>query len=214
MAQVQQKERSVVRAQAKWVHGSARKARLVLDMIRGRSVPEARTVLAFSTRAAARDIDKVLRSAVSNAEMNHGQVGDDMIIAACYADEGPRLKRWKPRARGRADRFIKQTCHITIELSSFESETAEGRPTKPAAVVETPKPAAPAAPVAPPVPPGDTGPEAPAAEAPEEKPKTARKRTSKPSAKKTEKAEAEKGEAKPKPKAASRRKPRAKKAEE
>ena len=103
MAKTQEKTISEVRAQAKWVHCSARKARLVLDTIRGRGVPEARTVLAFSTRDVAREVDKVLRSAVANAEANHGFFGDDMVISACYADEGPGLKRWKPRARGRAD---------------------------------------------------------------------------------------------------------------
>ena len=119
MAETQTQTIREVRAQAKWVHCSARKARLVLDTVRGRSVPEARTVLAFSTRDVARDIDKVLRSAVANAEANHGFFGDDMVISACYADEGPRLKRWKPRARGRADRIIKGTCHITIRLASL-----------------------------------------------------------------------------------------------
>jgi len=82
MAETQTQTIPEVRAQAKWVHCSARKARLVLDTIRGRSVPEARTVLAFSTRDVARDINKVLRSAVANAEANHGFFGDDMIISA------------------------------------------------------------------------------------------------------------------------------------
>jgi large subunit ribosomal protein L22 len=124
MAKTQETTTFEVRAQAKWVHCSARKARLVLDTIRGRGVPEARTVLAFSTRDAARDIDKVLRSAVANAEANHGFNGDDMVIAACYADEGPGLKRWKPRARGRADRIVKGTCHITIKLASLSPSPA------------------------------------------------------------------------------------------
>lgn len=220
MATTKEKERSAVRAQAKWVRGSARKARLVLDTIRGRNVPEARTVLAFSTRAVARDIDKVLRSAVANAETNHDQFGDEMVISACYADEGPRLKRWKPRARGRADRFIKQTCHITIELTTFESESAPGRPSRPVAIVETPKPAAPAPPAAAPAPAVEPPTEAAAATepvaesaAPTEKPKTTRKRAAKPSAKKAEKGETEKGDAKPKA-SSNKRKPRAKKAEE
>ena len=106
-----------VQAVAKWVHTSPRKARLVVEHIRGRSVPEARTVLAFTQRAAAREIEKVLRSAVANAEANHNLVGDDLVISATYADEGPTLKRWKPRARGRVNRIFKRTCHITIELA-------------------------------------------------------------------------------------------------
>jgi large subunit ribosomal protein L22 len=112
-------ERQTVRAQARWVHSSARKARLVTDLIRGRSVPEARTVLAFSTRAVAKDIDKVLRSAVANAESRpdlHWN-GDDLVVVAAYADEGPTLKRWRARARGRVARIRKRTCHITIELA-------------------------------------------------------------------------------------------------
>ena len=108
-----------VKAQAKWVHSSARKARLVTDLIRGRSVPEARTVLAFSQRAVARDIEKVLRSAIANAESRpdlHWN-GDDLIIVAAHADEGPTLKRWRARARGRVARIRKRTCHITVELA-------------------------------------------------------------------------------------------------
>jgi ribosomal protein L22 len=106
-----------VRAQAKWVRTSARKARLVLDHIRGRTVPEARTILAFTSRAAATDIEKVLRSAVANAEANHGLDGDELLVEAAYADEGPTLKRWKPRARGRVNRIRKRTCHVTLVLA-------------------------------------------------------------------------------------------------
>ena len=101
---------------AKWVHASPRKARLVVEHIRGRSVPEARTVLAFTQRAAARDVAKVLSSAVANAEANHNLVGDELIVSAAYVDEGPVLKRWRARARGRAARIQKPTCHITIKL--------------------------------------------------------------------------------------------------
>ena len=116
---VLEQERQTVRAQARWVHSSARKARLVTDLIRGRSVPEARTILAFSTRAVAKDIEKVLRSAVANAESRpdlHWD-GDELVIVAAYADEGPTLKRWRARARGRVARIRKRTCHITIELA-------------------------------------------------------------------------------------------------
>jgi large subunit ribosomal protein L22 len=108
-----------VRAQAKWVHSSARKARLVTDLIRGRSVPEARTILAFSQRAVARDVEKVLRSAVANAESRpdlHWN-GDELVVVTTYVDEGPTLKRWQARARGRASKIFKRTCHITVVLA-------------------------------------------------------------------------------------------------
>jgi large subunit ribosomal protein L22 len=105
-----------VKAVAKWVRMSPRKARLVAEHIRGRSVPEARTVLAFTPKAAAREIEKVLRSAVANAEANHDLVGDELIVSAAYVDEGPVMKRWRARARGRAARIRKPTCHITLKL--------------------------------------------------------------------------------------------------
>jgi large subunit ribosomal protein L22 len=116
-------EKQEVRAEAKWVRVSPRKARLVVEHIRGRSVPEARTVLAFTPRAAAREVEKVLRSAVSNAEANHGLVGDDLIVSAAYVDEGPTIKRWRARARGRVSSIKKRTCHITVRLA----EPAEPR---------------------------------------------------------------------------------------
>ena len=120
-----------VKAEARWVRLSARKARVVLANIRGRSVPEARTILAFTQRAAAHEIEKVLKSAVANAEANHGLIGDDLVIAATYADEGPTLKRWRPRARGRVNRIFKRTCHITIVLG--EDPKADARPRRRAA---------------------------------------------------------------------------------
>jgi large subunit ribosomal protein L22 len=132
-------DKVVVRAEAKFVRVSARKARVVLEHVRGRSVPEARTVLAFTQRAAAQDIEKVLRSAVANAEANHGLIGDELVVHAAYANEGPTLKRWRPRARGRVNRILKRTCHITIVLG--EDPKAMGRPTRRAA-----KPAAAEAP--------------------------------------------------------------------
>ena len=113
-------ERQEVQAVAKWVRMSPRKARLVVDHIRGRSVPEARTVLAFTPRAAAREIEKVLSSAVANAEANHNLVGDDLVVSAAFVDEGPVMKRWRARARGRAARIRKPTCHITVRLSPFD----------------------------------------------------------------------------------------------
>jgi ribosomal protein L22 len=105
-----------VRAQAKWVRMSPRKARLVAEHIRGRPVPEARTILAFTDRRAARAMEKVLSSAVANAEANHGLVGDELIVEAAYVDEGPVIKRFRPRARGRVARIRKPTCHITVRL--------------------------------------------------------------------------------------------------
>src|SRR5437867_11386860 len=113
-------ERRSVSAQAKWVRMSARKARVVAEHIRGRSVPEARTVLAFTPKAAAREIEKVLRSAVANAEANHNLAGDELIVSAAYVDEGPVMKRWRARARGRAARIRKPTCHITVRLAPME----------------------------------------------------------------------------------------------
>jgi ribosomal protein L22 len=122
-----QDDRMRVRAQAKWVRTSARKARVVLEHIRGRSVPEARTVLAFTQRAAAREIEKVLRSAVSNAEANHGLVGDELVVSSVYVDEGPTIKRWRARARGRVARIRKRTCHITIKLQPVPQERRASR---------------------------------------------------------------------------------------
>ena len=122
-----------VRAQARWVRTSARKARVVLEHIRGRSVPEARTILAFTSRAAATDIEKVLRSAVANAEANHGLDGDGLVVEAAYADEGPTLKRWKPRARGRVNRIRKRTCHVTLVLAEVPEQSTRRRPRKQAA---------------------------------------------------------------------------------
>jgi ribosomal protein L22 len=113
-----------VKAQAKYVKASARKARLVADTIRNRSVPEARTILAFTQKAVARDFEKVLKSAVANAEANHGLEGDELVVAAVYADEGPTLKRFRPRARGRAGRIFKRTCHITVKLTQGTPATA------------------------------------------------------------------------------------------
>jgi large subunit ribosomal protein L22 len=133
----------VVRAEAKFVRTSARKARLVLDHIRGRTVPEARTVLAFTSRAVATDIEKVLRSAVANAEANHGLDGDRLVIVKAYANEGPTLKRWKTRARGRVNRIFKRTCHITIVLEQLpEAARPQRRAAKPATeAAPTPAPA-------------------------------------------------------------------------
>jgi ribosomal protein L22 len=111
----------VVRAQAKYVRTSARKARLVCDHIRGKSVQDARAILANTPRAVARDWSKLLESAVANAEHNHELLGDELRIAAVTADEGPTLKRFRPRALGRATRIRKRTSHLTILLTPKES---------------------------------------------------------------------------------------------
>jgi ribosomal protein L22 len=114
-------ERVHVRAQAKYVRTSARKARLVCDHIRGKSVLEARAILAHTPRAVARDWSKLLESAVANAENNHELIGDELRIASVTADEGPTLKRYRPRAMGRATRIRKRTSHLTILLTPKES---------------------------------------------------------------------------------------------
>src|SRR5690242_3423333 len=137
---VAEQERQTVRAQARWVHSSARKARLVTDLIRGRSVPEARTILAFSNRAVAQDVEKVLRSAVANAESRpdlHWS-GDELVVVAAFADEGPTLKRWRARARGRVARIRKRTCHITIVLA--EGGSISQAPSVPAMAAPEPEP--------------------------------------------------------------------------
>jgi ribosomal protein L22 len=110
----------VVRAQAKYVRSSARKARLVCNNIRGRSVEEARAILAHTPRAVARDWSKLLESAVANAEHNHELVGEDLYVKAVHADEGPTIRRFRPRAMGRATKIRKRTSHLTILLTPKE----------------------------------------------------------------------------------------------
>ena len=112
--------RPVVRAQAKYVRSSARKARLVMDHVRGMSVTEAQAVLRHSPRGIARDLERLLASAVANAENNHELVSDDLYVKEIYADEGPTLRRFRPRAQGRATRIRKRTSHLTVALSTKE----------------------------------------------------------------------------------------------
>jgi large subunit ribosomal protein L22 len=176
-----------VKAAAKWVRITPRKARLVVEHIRGRSVPEARTMLAFSERAAAREIDKLLRSAVANAEANHNLIGDDLVVKTAYVDEGPTIKRWRPRARGRAARIRKRMCHITLTLAPATTATVTRAPAPEAPAEEKPKRATrrKAAPKAK----GETKPKA---EAADEKPAAAKKpaaRKRAPAKKKTEEKE-------------------------
>ena len=111
------RERPVVRAQAKYVRSSARKARLVIDHLRGKSIEDARAVLRHTSRGVARDLEKLLNSAVANAENNHELVGDDLLVKEVYADEGPTIKRFRPRAQGRATRINKRTSHLTLTLT-------------------------------------------------------------------------------------------------
>jgi ribosomal protein L22 len=114
--------RPVVHARAKYVRSSARKARLVIEHIRGKSVVEARALLRHTPRAVARDIEKLLASAVANAENNHELVGDDLYVKEAYADEGPTLKRFRPRALGRATRIRKRTSHLTLTLTPKDGD--------------------------------------------------------------------------------------------
>jgi ribosomal protein L22 len=107
-----------VRARARYVRHAPRKARLVIDHIRGKDVDQARAILMHTPRAASRDVLKLLDSAIANAENNHDLVADDLKVAKAYVDEGPTLKRYRPRALGRATRIRKRTSHMTIELVS------------------------------------------------------------------------------------------------
>ena len=122
---VKTNERPGTRAQVKYVRSSAYKAREVLDLIRGEPVGRALEILEFAERDIARVILKCLESAIANAEANDGVPAEELEVAACYADEGPTLKRWRPRARGRATRIRKRTCHITVIVGRIEPERLE-----------------------------------------------------------------------------------------
>jgi large subunit ribosomal protein L22 len=111
---------TTVRAKAKYVRCAPRKARLVIDHIRGKDVDQARAILMHTPRAASRDVLKLLDSAIANAENNHELVADELRVDKAYVDEGPTLKRYRPRALGRATRIRKRTSHLTIELTSKE----------------------------------------------------------------------------------------------
>jgi len=199
--------RTQVRAEARYVRTAPRKAQLVTEQIRGRTVPEARTILAFMTRDAARDVERVLSSAVANAEANHNLDGDDLYVSVAVVGAGPTLKRWRARARGRVARIKKRTCHITIALALPEG-----------GVIPAPRPAPAPAPVAEPPAEEDEPKRSPAREKAEEKPaaaedappadkkpKATRKRTTKP---KLDEPKAE-AKAKPKPKRTTTRKKKA-----
>lgn len=113
-------------ATAKFVRVSARKARLVADLIRGQAVPNAQAILAFCTRDAAVPVRKVLESAMANADHNVGLTVRDLVIVRATVDEGPTMARMRPRAQGRSSRINKRTCHITIGLGVPDA-TASGR---------------------------------------------------------------------------------------
>ena len=110
----------VVRASARYVRIAPRKARLIADQVRGMHIEEARALLQFSPRGAAQDIHKLLDSAAANAENNHDLIGDEMKITSITVDEGPTLKRFRPRAQGRATPIHKRTSHIAVALTPTE----------------------------------------------------------------------------------------------
>ena len=118
-------ERPITKATARYLRGSASKAREVLDLIRGLDVRRADEILQFTTRDVAQDIRKVLASAVANAVHNDEQDADELFVLACFADEGPTLRRFRPRARGRATRIRKRTCHITVVVARLSDERLE-----------------------------------------------------------------------------------------
>lgn len=111
-----------VKAQAKYVRHSPYKVRRVLDLVRGLPVQDAEDVLRLTQRGATEPIVKVLRSAMANAEHNYALDAEDLVVSEAFADEGPTLKRYRPRARGRATRINKRTSHITIVLSDMDEE--------------------------------------------------------------------------------------------
>jgi large subunit ribosomal protein L22 len=118
-------ERPGTRAQVKYTRVTAYKAREILDLIRGEQVARALEILEFAERDVAQVILKCLESAIANAEHNDQVPADELYVSACYADEGPTLKRWRPRARGRATRIRKRTCHITVIVSRLAPEKLE-----------------------------------------------------------------------------------------
>ena len=127
MAGPKTNERPGTRAQAKYIRGSASKARRVLNLIRNEAIEDARTILEFSETGVSETISKVLESAIANAGHNDGIPEDELYVAACYADEGVTIKRFRPRARGRASRINKRTSSITIIVARFEADELEAR---------------------------------------------------------------------------------------
>ena len=130
MALVKTNERPGTRAVVRYVRVSASKAREVLNLIRGESYGRASEILAFSERSVSEVIEKCLDSAVANAENNDGIPAEELFVSACYADEGPTLKRWRPRARGRATPIRKRTCHITVIVGRYSPEQIAAQQTR------------------------------------------------------------------------------------
>ncbi len=124
---VKTNERPGTRAEVRYVRMSAYKVREVLDLIRGKEVQQADEILQFCERDAALVVRKCVASAAANAENNDLIDPEELYVAACFADEGPTLKRWRPRARGRATRIRKRTCHITVIVSRLSPEQLERR---------------------------------------------------------------------------------------
>jgi len=127
---VKTNEREGTRAVLRHSRMSAYKARQVLDLIRGQDADRASEILALGDREAAAVIGKVLASAVANAVHNDGLDAEELFVSACYADEGSTLKRWRPRARGRATRIRKRTCHITVIVSRLPDDRIARRRAK------------------------------------------------------------------------------------
>ena len=117
-------------ATARFIRMSPSKARQVVDLIRGRHVDEARQMLAFTQRGATLPVRKVLESAIANAEHNRSLAADELFIARAWVDEGPTLRRFRPRAMGRATRINKRTCHISVVVGRPEEEAPVERPKK------------------------------------------------------------------------------------
>jgi large subunit ribosomal protein L22 len=110
----------VVRASSKYLRIAPRKVRVVADQVRGLPIPDAVSLLTFSTRGPAHEVQKLLNSAAANAENNHDLDADELRVSEIQVDEGPVLRRWRPRARGRATRIEKRTCHVSVALSPIE----------------------------------------------------------------------------------------------
>jgi large subunit ribosomal protein L22 len=115
-------DKPVARASARYLRSSPRKVRQVADQVRGLQIDDARALLQFSPKGAARDVANVIDSAAANAENNHDLVADDLEIAEIFVDEGPTLRRWRARARGRATRIDRRTCHLSVALTPMDEE--------------------------------------------------------------------------------------------
>jgi len=129
------------RATARYIRTSAQKAKLVMDMIRGRDVNQALATLKFARKSVARDIEKVLRSAIANAQQKDGFGGDvdRLYVAGCHADQGPSQKRIRPAPMGRAFRVVKRTAHLTVRVAERAAAKAGARPARRARPARAPR---------------------------------------------------------------------------